>query len=312
LRSWKDRGGVSAVIALFVVIGLSARNPYRAGDQVLFRQQSIMGEVSVMDKTYFRIMLVDGAVQSWVERATMQPSGAFAQMLPLALLHDPLPKDALVIGLGAGSVSTLLAEQGLSVDTVEIDERVIEAARRYFDFAGPVARGDGRRFLREARDHTYDLIVFDISTGDAFPAYMFTKENFEQVRRVLRPRGLAVIHFAGRKDSLAVRSVKRTLRQVFGHAVAIHTGEDAMSSVVIMSSETSPDREKLRAGIQRSVLNNSLKGFYLGVLDEKWDSTTDEGIVLTDRFNPLENWQVETMEEWRRYALKVFGDLSSL
>lgn len=312
LVSWKGRAGASVMIALLAAIGLCARSPYVPDGQVLFRQQSIMGEVAVVDKTYFRIMLVDGAVQSWVERATMQPSGAFAQMLPLALLHDPSPKDALVIGLGAGSVSTLLTEQGLFVDTVEIDERVIEAARHYFDFAGQAVRGDGRRFLREAPAHAYDIVVFDISTGDAFPAYMFTKENFEQARRVLRPEGLAVIHFAGQKDSRAVRSVKRTLREVFGHAVALHTGEDAMSSVVLMSSETALDREKLRAGIQRSALNNSLKGFYLGILDEKWDTSTDEGIVLTDRFNPLENWQIETMEEWRRYALKVFGDLSSL
>src|SRR5436305_7449085 len=58
----------------------------------------------------------------------------YAQVMTTAVLYPAEPKKVLMIGLGGGSISTYLGRfmPETAIDTIEIDRRVIEAAKKYF------------------------------------------------------------------------------------------------------------------------------------------------------------------------------------
>jgi len=151
--------------------------------------------------TFGRALILDGKLQS-----------AAADE---ALYHEPLvhlpaiahggPRRVLILGGGEGAT----AREALAWRTVEevvmvdIDGEVVEACREHLPtmhqgaFEDPRLRlvvGDALAFLAstEAR---WDLVVSDLSepvaSGPSFR--LFTKEHFEDVRRVLAPGGVFVL-----------------------------------------------------------------------------------------------------------------------
>ena len=124
-----------------------------------------------------------------------------------------------MIGLGGGLAPRLLEAHGLECESVEIDARVVGAARREFGFIGRCTIADGRRFL-ERTDCTWDLIVLDVCTSDRLALHLFTVEALATARRRLTEGGILAIQFIG-DDGVWSSSVIRTVEHVFGPAVCM-------------------------------------------------------------------------------------------
>ncbi len=282
----------------------------RANPGVVFNQQSLLGQVKVIDKTYFRVLLVDGAIQSWVERASLQPSTRMPQLAKLIRFIRPSADDVLVVGLGSGSLSRELAKvPGYRVQTVELDGRVIEAARKFFAFRGDVIQADGRQFIRDS-DRTFDAVILDVSKGDAFPGHLFTSESFTEIKNVLGEEGILMVHFSGTLQSLAVKSVFRTLREVFPEVETVKTDDRSTSTVIFFASRKSIDPKVARQRMKEMVTGYSEQETYGYIFDHEWVGPVEGGIVMTDQYSPLETWHLKTMEDWRNYARQFFkGDI---
>jgi hypothetical protein len=67
-------------------------------------------------------------------------------LIPLAIFH-PQAQKALLIGLGGGHLSAMLARRDVHADVIEIDPAVASAARSFY-----VAKGQ-MRFLDAPADH---------------------------------------------------------------------------------------------------------------------------------------------------------------
>ena len=143
-------------------------------------------------------------------------------------------KRVLVIGAGNGNdvaraLMFLNAGPGVQVDAVEIDP-VIQSlgAAHHPDkpFQDPrvkVGINDGRNFLRQAPDGTYDLVVFALidslvlQSGYSnlrLESYLFTLESFRDVKRVLKPTGVAAVYNFFRLGWIAAR-IRDQLRTAF-------------------------------------------------------------------------------------------------
>jgi SAM-dependent methyltransferase len=144
-----------------------------------------------------KVLLVDGLPQTGLVDS-IAPWEALHRgyLLEMALLLRPQPRSALVIGLGAGLAPRVLQAHGIPCESVEIDPRVVEVARREFGFDGPVTVADGRTFL-EQTPRSWDLIVVDVCTDERLPYHLFTREAMEVLRRRLTPDGLVAIQFIG-------------------------------------------------------------------------------------------------------------------
>jgi spermidine synthase len=105
-----------------------------------------------------------------------------------------------------------------AIDAVEIDAKVTQIGRRYFDMRAPHLRTfaeDARPFLRRTGER-YDAIFVDAYRQPYIPFYMATSEFFRLCLDRLRPGGVVVInvgHPAG--DDRLERDLSQTMRTAF-------------------------------------------------------------------------------------------------
>ena len=122
---------------------------------------------------------------------------------PAAVSH-PAPRRALVIGGGdGGSSEELLKHPGIeSVTLVELDQAVVDIAKKYFAevhkkvFDNPRLKlkiADGYAFIRETAER-FDLIILDLPDPVGPATVLYTSEFFSCCRHVLNPGGALTLH----------------------------------------------------------------------------------------------------------------------
>jgi spermidine synthase len=144
---------------------------------------------------------------------------AYSQVMASAsLLYPTEIKRILMIGLGGGSISTYYgrAMPDVHIDTVELDQRVIDVAKQYFALREtPRVRyiaADGRVFLNRSKDQ-YDLILLDAYRGGYVPFHLLTREFFTLVKNRLTPGG--AVAFNVHEGTKLYHSTVKTLSDVF-------------------------------------------------------------------------------------------------
>ncbi|HEX9369458.1 MAG TPA: fused MFS/spermidine synthase, partial [Roseiflexaceae bacterium] len=152
--------------------------------------------------------------------------------------RDPSSVTSLaMLGSATGTIpKQFLAIYGLQtrIDAVEIDPRIIEMGRRYFDMrdsstdpAHPnyVVHPQDARYWLATADQKYDVIGMDAYHQPYIPFHLTTVEFFRLVRQHLTPDGVAVVN-AGKApdgdDRLGV-ALAGTMRQVFPQVFIIDT-----------------------------------------------------------------------------------------
>ncbi|MCL6548946.1 MAG: polyamine aminopropyltransferase [Alicyclobacillus sp.] len=163
---------------------------------------------------YGRMLVLDGCIMT-----TDYDEFVYHEMLAHVALHThPQPKSVLVVGGGDGGVIREVLKHPSVERAVlaEIDDRVIEASKRFFPqissgFGDPrvdVQVTDGIQYVA---DHPgeFDVILVD-STDPVGPAVgLFSREFYRSVHRALREDGV----FAAQTESPFVN--RELIRRVF-------------------------------------------------------------------------------------------------
>jgi spermidine synthase len=206
--------------------GLSGARPY----VVLAQEDSWYGRREVYEDDTRRLLTINGVVQ------TQMPKEGLGRVVPLL---RPEGREALIIGLGGGLLSSFFTVYDWNIETVEIDPGMLRLARQYFGFEGSCAIVDARRFLRNS-DRTYDFILMDVYRGEDFPGHVATLEFYELVRSRLNPNGVFAINLISAREGPDTGAILRTLREAFPHMVLFSTpmGPDVVFLTPIVS-ETS-------------------------------------------------------------------------
>lgn len=139
--------------------------------------------------------------------------------------------DLLVIGAGSGSDLAHAIHYGVkTIDAVEIDPviqkagRLFHPERPYTDKRVRVIIDDGRAFMERTRKR-YDLIIFALPDSLAslsnfanirLESFLFTRESFQQARKLLKKDGVLVLYNYYRKAWL-VHKLADMLAGCFGH-----------------------------------------------------------------------------------------------
>ena len=156
-----------------------------------------------------------------------------AYLLPYLMVRDaggaPFD-DVMIIGAGSGNdVSAALLADARHVDAVEIDPRInaigraFHPERPYADARVSIRLDDGRSFVRRTGQR-YDLAVYALVDSLVLHSgyssvrlenFLFTREAFEDVKRVLKPGGVFVMYNYYRQGWL-VHKLASLARDVFG------------------------------------------------------------------------------------------------
>lgn len=194
--------------------------------EILFDQRTPYQHVRVLQTyAYGKMLAIDNMVM-----CTEKDECHYHEMIthPAIFTHGKV-KHALVIGGGdGGTVREILKHKEVEqVTMVEIDEAVVEASKRFLPtissaFGHPKLNliiGDGIRYVQEAADHTFDLIIVDGSDPVGPAEGLFSKEFYQHCYRILKPDGI----LAGQTESpvfndKAFSEINRLLKELFGQS----------------------------------------------------------------------------------------------
>jgi spermidine synthase len=182
-------GAAIIVLGLFRIwLTMRGRRVLRVGEladgtEVIVRREGSMRE----------LVLVHG--QDELVQSRSDGSG-YVREFHRAMRTTPRPQRILFLGGGACVGPTQFARRyaDATIDVVEREELVAEAAKRHFDFRETdrlkLHIEDVREFLPKASP--YDLIILDIYDAHGIPPSLTTTEFFASVRAVIAPGGTLV------------------------------------------------------------------------------------------------------------------------
>lgn len=134
---------------------------------------------------------------------------AYTRAMMGFLMFKATPAEVLMIGLGGGSLAKFIRKQRpqTHITAVEIDPRVIAAARSHFELPGNdatlnVIEGDGALYVRQ-HPASADVILLDgFDAGNQVEA-LATQTFYAACRRALKPGGVLVVNLWGRDSEFA-------------------------------------------------------------------------------------------------------------
>jgi spermidine synthase len=190
-------------------------------ERVLFQERSPYQEVAVLQTDAFgRLLTLDGVVM-----LSEHDEFVYHEMIAhpaLAVLGDP--KRVLIVGGGDGGTAREVLRHGSveSLDLVEIDGLVVEAAKRFFphlssSFADPRLQlhlADGVAFVKAAAAETYDLIIVDSTDPIGIGEGLFTRDFYAACAAALKGHGLLVVQSESPFDPTQAHVV-REVRALF-------------------------------------------------------------------------------------------------
>jgi spermidine synthase len=207
-------------------------------------------------------------------------------VLPFAAAGTP-PARIAILGNAAGTTARAYSHYfpRTKIDAVEIDGKLSEIGRRFFDMHGARIRlhhEDARPFLR-ASDERYDMIAVDAYRQPYVPFYLTTREFFELVRERLTPDGVLVMNIGHPRGE---DGLEKVLSATAG-AELTNVMRDPVepTNTLLVASAAPLDPERMR----RAALPPDLKGV---AAVARLEAPLRGGDVYTDDHAPVE-WLVD-------------------
>ena len=221
----------------------------------------------------------------------------YTQTFAAALLYPEKVRRILMVGLGAGSVSTYLARAmpDVAIDVVELDPGVIAAGRKYFGLLETdrvhFIESDGRVYLNRNKG-LYDLILLDAFREQGVPFHLLTREFYSLVKDRLAPGGAVASNVED--DTKLHAATVATFGAVFP-TVDVYRNKDPDEAELILVATTGakPSAEVL---MQRATALQHEYHFRYPMPDRVGerlaDVKTDGAKVLTDDFAPVDIYRM--------------------
>jgi spermidine synthase len=144
----------------------------------------------------------------------------------------------------------------IPIDGAELDAKIIEAGRTYFDMNEPnlhAVAQDARRFLRHSGGG-YDVIAIDAYRPPYIPFHLTTVEFFALAKERLNPDGVVVVN-VGRtaSDFSLVDAIAATLQQVFPAVYVVDepSGDSPLGNTMVVATKRPSTLADFRANLPR-------------------------------------------------------------
>lgn len=169
---------------------------------VLFGVQSILKKDDSLTGMYYDYALAAPLMAGGIREsagtgalAVKEPGSGEVQQAEQG--NGPATQEVLILGMGTGTYARqcLKYYDGISVEGVEIDQKITNLAHRYFELPETVkvTTYDGRAYL-QAIDQKYDVIMVDAYQDITIPFQMSSAEFFTMVREHLKDGGVMVVN----------------------------------------------------------------------------------------------------------------------
>jgi spermidine synthase len=193
---------------------------------------------------HFSVDWIQGAMR--ISRPNALELAYTQEMMAGLLLRDPpWPRNALLIGLGAGSLTKFLYHRlpETKITVVEIDPQVEIIARLYFKLPDDplrlcVAIGDGVRFMLRDGER-YDYILVDGFDKNGKAGALDTQAFYQACRARLTSEGLLSVNLLGRRRGFTA-SKERIAAAFDGQAVVFPSSGDGSGNAIAFARGGEP------------------------------------------------------------------------
>lgn len=204
--------------------------------ETIYYKEGLTSNIGVTEKTsgtYSRTLLINGKADASTSNDML--TQVTLGHLPAAL--NTKADDVLVIGLGSGVTAGSLSTYDYnSLDIIEIESAVVEAAGFFGDYNNNVTENDNVNIIvDDARGHLrltdkkYDIITAEpTNPWIAGVSTLFTVEQFNLYKSHLKENGIVMqwVHTYGMSPA-DIKSVIATLNRVFPHITVWGTPDGA-------------------------------------------------------------------------------------
>jgi spermidine synthase len=149
----------------------------------------------------------------------------YARAMVSYLLFKPqLNDEALLIGLGGGSIAKFLlnSQPNCQLKVIEYRQSVVKVARSHFglplDSRLKILIGDGADYVKkrtESERERYSVVIIDAFDAEGMAESLCNKEFFEHCKAVLKTDGMLVINLWGGLTNPLFIEVSTWIGQVF-------------------------------------------------------------------------------------------------
>jgi len=316
----RKKAGTAVAVILLIICGtaFAYTAPLPASNRMVLLDKidSSYGELMVIDLGKNRCLMMDGVMQTAAFKdRKVKPGEGLKHRYNMELLpyYNPDGHDVMLVGLGGGLLVDLLSPYGFNFDAVEIDPKVIEVARNYFNFDRECVAGDGRYYLK-TRDKKYDFIILDALQGESLSSYLFTKEMFELCKDRLGFGGILAINSLGLPGESRISDViASTLSEVFPHVEYYRSMPQNKPQLVTFFASMNPlSLENAEELARKKQVDpdpyESFQELLSEVKERKVPFTPDKKVVILDDYNPLEGEWAKLSFQWRQETRKIFED----
>lgn len=210
-------------------------------------------------------------------------------MMLAALTLCPQGRKVLMLGLGGGVLPSLFQKflPQYSLTVVEIDFLVCELAQTFFGFnpGGNVELvvDDGRHYLENLPDNSYDQIWLDAFSGDYVPKNLMGKIFLELCQDKLTPNGILVQNLHQSRTTIFQNQLRTTF-EVFPEIFAFEGRTSANAVVISQKPGPSPSNWKLPHLISQAKIIGPVVGPYnlVSELDKIKKFTPDPSAEILD------------------------------
>ena len=222
-----QRKYIAFVFLACVIVSLSLKRGEQSSGNVdvQYYSEGLLGQVLVADVSYNhnglftteRVLFTNRIGETFIDKKTGNTTSDYLVYVTSLASKLPENSNALLLGLGGGSIANILHD-GLkfNVDAAELDERIVDVAKNYFQLNKDVnVYIDDARHYVEKTNKKYDLIFFDAFRGDYPPAHVYSVECYKKAKSLLNKNGLIIVNFFGFINGdigKAGRSIYKTLR----------------------------------------------------------------------------------------------------
>jgi spermidine synthase len=209
---------------------------------IIYQNDGVFSSVMVVDDYQTRYLLVNYIIQSFVDFKNNKTLDYANVIDSVFSAHKWKNKKILILGLGGGIIANKLSKYSSDITGVEIDPRIIDCAKKYFNLNKNVKTicDDAQWFLKKDTAH-YDVIIMDLFNGEEPPSYLLTAENFSELRTHFKnDSSVLIINWYGyykNKTGKGTRVLVSTLQKSGFFTSHISTGvSEATSNLILFAS----------------------------------------------------------------------------
>jgi predicted membrane-bound spermidine synthase len=288
----------AGILLLVAVLSFNFQNRFNSSE-VIYQSEGILGEIKVVDRNLFnykenkyipyRELMVNNISQTIMDKNNPDKSyWDYVNVLTYNINSYSSGDKTLLLGLGGGTLYKQLENNNLKIDVVEIDKRIEQIAKKYFQINSNVnvVVDDARHYLNISKKK-YDIIIYDLYNSETPPIHLMTKEAFGEIKTKLNKNGILVVNFYGFIDGSkgkAARSIYKTLlNEKYQVRLMATPGVEKSRNLLFICS-----KEELKP--KNEIVNTILY---------EMDINFDDALILTDDKPILEHIYLEAALAWR-------------